>query len=169
MEKKTMARPLTENEAHKLIGAGKIGHLGCVVNGEPYVVPINYVFEDGSIYSHSLPGLKIEAMRAQRRVCLQIEEIEDNFNWRSALVYGDFEEIRVPSERRSVLGKLMAHFPLLTPVESVMAQDASAPDTIVFRIVIDRITGAAEESLAKTHDEKPFRPRLQDVIFSGIQ
>ena len=164
-----MAKPLAENEARELIGAGKVGHLGCIVNGEPYVVPINYIFEDGAVYSHSMPGLKIEAMRAQRRVCLQVEEINDNFNWRSALVYGDFEEIRVPSDRKTVLAKLMAHFPLLTPVESVLAHDGGAPETIVFRIVVDRITGAAEVSFTEANDEKLYRARLLDPVFSGIQ
>ena len=140
-----MPRQLTDSEARGVIAKGKIGHLGCITNGEPYVVPINYILEDDSIYSPSLPGLKIDAMRANSRACLQVEEIKDNFNWRSALVYGNFEEIRVPSDRRSVLNKFIAHFPLLTPVESSMAQDASAPDSIVFRIVVDRITGVAEE------------------------
>src|SRR6266571_4191797 len=137
-------RALSEGEARALLSAAKIGRLGCVDNGEPYVVPINYVFEDGSIYSHSLPGRKIDVLRAHPRACLQVDEIEDDFNWRSALAYGDFEEIRVPSDRRSILSKLLARFPLLTPVESVMAQDAGAPDSIVFRIRVDRITGVAE-------------------------
>jgi len=74
-----MARTLTESEARALIQASKVERLGCVVDGGPYVVPINYVFANDSIYSHSLPGLKIEAMRAQPRVCLQVEEIESNF------------------------------------------------------------------------------------------
>lgn len=140
-----MAKPLSDNEARDLIKSGKVGHLGCVVDGDPYVVPINYVFEDGCIYSHSLPGLKIDAMRAHPRTCLQVEEIEDNFNWRSALLYGNFEELRVASDRQNVLSKLLAHFPSLTPVESVVAHDAGTPDSIVFRIVVDRITGVTEE------------------------
>jgi nitroimidazol reductase NimA-like FMN-containing flavoprotein (pyridoxamine 5'-phosphate oxidase superfamily) len=136
---------MDETEARDLIAAGKIGRLGCVHNGEPYVVPINYVFEDMSIYSHSLPGLKIEALRAHPRACLQLDEIQDDFSWRSVIAYGNFEEIRVPSDRRSILSKLLARFPLLTPVESVMAQDAAAPDSIVFRIIVDRITGVEEQ------------------------
>src|SRR5690242_11665010 len=140
-----MARALTESEAREVIANGKIGHLGCITNGTPYVVPINYIFEDDAIYSHSLPGLKIDAMRAYPSACVQVEEIESNLNWRSALVFGNFEEIRMPSDRRSVLSKLLARFPLLTPVESLIAQDASAPDSIVFRIVIDHITGTAED------------------------
>jgi nitroimidazol reductase NimA-like FMN-containing flavoprotein (pyridoxamine 5'-phosphate oxidase superfamily) len=136
---------LSEEEARDLVAGGKIGRLGCVANGEPYVVPINYVFEDGSIYSHSLPGRKIEALRAHPRACLQVDEIENDLEWRSVIAYGNFEEIRVPSDRRAILSKLLARFPLLTPVESVMAQDAGAPDSVVFRIIVDRITGVEEE------------------------
>lgn len=137
-------KPLQEAEANELLNTRKIGRLGCVDNGEPYVVPINYVFEGGNIYSHSLPGRKIDALRAHPRACLQVDEIDNDFAWRSVIAYGDFEEIRTPSDRRSILSKLLARFPLLTPVESLMAQDASAPDTVVFCIHIDRITGVAE-------------------------
>ena len=137
-------KALVEEEARALLGACRIGRLGCIDTGEPYVVPINYVFEDELIYSHSLPGRKIEALRANPRACLQVDEIDNDFSWRSVIAYGSFEEIRTPGERRSILGKLMARFPQLTPVESVMAQDASAPDTVVFRIRVDRITGVAE-------------------------
>jgi nitroimidazol reductase NimA-like FMN-containing flavoprotein (pyridoxamine 5'-phosphate oxidase superfamily) len=135
---------LSDGEARDLIAGGKIGRLGCVDNGEPYVVPINYVFEDGSIYSHSLPGRKIEALRAHPRACLQVDKIENDFEWRSAIAYGGFEELRVQGERKAVLRKLLARFPLLTPVESTIAKDAGAPDSIVFRIIVDRITGVKE-------------------------
>jgi nitroimidazol reductase NimA-like FMN-containing flavoprotein (pyridoxamine 5'-phosphate oxidase superfamily) len=138
-------RVLQDHESRALLSACRIGRLGCIDRGDPYVVPINYLFEDESIYSHSMPGRKIEALRAQPRACLQVDEIESEFRWRSVIAYGQFEEFRVPSERRSILSKLLTRFPLLTPVESVMAQDAGAPDSIVFRIKVDRITGVEEE------------------------
>jgi len=140
-----MTRMLDETEARDFIAAGKIGRLGCVDSGEPYVVPVNYVFEEMSIYSHSLPGRKIDALRAHPRACFQVDEIRDDFNWRSVIAFGNFEEIRVPTDRRTILRKLLDRFPLLTPVESTMAQDAGAPDSIVFRIVVDRITGVEEQ------------------------
>lgn len=138
-------KTLQDDEMRALLSACKVGRLGCIDNGEPYIVPINYLFEDESIYSHSMPGRKIEALRAQPRACLQVDEIENDFHWRSVIAYGEFEEIRVPSERQSALSKLLAHFPLLTPVESVMARDAGPPESIVFRIKVDRITGVKEE------------------------
>ena len=139
-----MSKVLSEEEALALISAGKIGRLGCVDNGEPYVVPINYVVEERSIYSHSLPGRKIDAMRAHPRSCLQVDQINDDFHWRSAIAFGDFEEIIRPNYRRAIISKLLSRFPQLTPVESMIAHDAAAPDSVVFRIIVDRVTGVEE-------------------------
>jgi len=137
-------KELGEEEARELLSSAKVGRLGCVANGEPYVVPINFFFEDGFVYSHSLPGRKIEALRMHPRACLQVDSIENDFKWRSAIAFGNFEEIRAAGERRAILTKLLVHFPLLTPVESTIAHDAGSFDSIVFRIRIDRITGAVE-------------------------
>jgi nitroimidazol reductase NimA-like FMN-containing flavoprotein (pyridoxamine 5'-phosphate oxidase superfamily) len=140
-----MTKFLSEVEARRVISAGKIGHLGCIVKGEPYVVPVNYLLEDGSIYSHSLPGQKIQALRTHPRVCLQVEQIHDDFHWRSAIAFGSFEEIHDELERALALRKLLERFPRLTPVESRVVQDAAPLEVIVFRIRVDRITGVGEE------------------------
>lgn len=137
-------RSLLEKEGEELLTAARIGRLGCVDKGEPYVVPISYFFADGAVYSHSLPGHKIDILRAHPRACLQVDDIANDFNWRSAIAFGDFEEIHGPAERSAILRNLLSRFPLLTPVESTMAHDASAPDSVVFRLRIDRITGVAE-------------------------
>ena len=137
-------RILSKEEARTLLRDARVGRLGCVDNSEPYVVPINYVLDAGYVYSHSLPGRKIEALRTNPRACLQVDEIQNDLNWRSVIVSGDYEEIRVPDDRKLILGKLLARFPSLTPVESVMTRDPSPPESIVFRIRIDKITGVAE-------------------------
>jgi nitroimidazol reductase NimA-like FMN-containing flavoprotein (pyridoxamine 5'-phosphate oxidase superfamily) len=107
-------------------------------------VPINYLLDDGEIYSHALPGKKINAMRAEPRVCLQVDHIQDDLHWSSAIVFGRFEEIRSPQRRRVVISKLLTGFPKMTPVETMIVQDAAAPDSIVFKIVVDRVTGVQE-------------------------
>lgn len=139
-----MTSVLSTNDAFDIIKSTKVGHLGCIDQTEPYVVPINYVVTDGFIYSHSLPGKKIDAMRSHPRVCLQVDQVDDDFHWRSAIAFGNYEEIQRPGERRSILTSLISHFPGLTPVESMIAQDTSTPDSIVFRIVVDRVTGIEE-------------------------
>jgi nitroimidazol reductase NimA-like FMN-containing flavoprotein (pyridoxamine 5'-phosphate oxidase superfamily) len=138
-------RVLSDAEAHEVIKTGKVGRLGCIDKDEPYVVPINYLLDGKSIYSHSLPGKKIDSMRSRPRVCLQVDHIDDDFHWRSAIAFGNFEEIVRPNDRRAILGKLLSRFPQLTPVESMIVHDAAAPDSVVFRIIVDRVTGVEEE------------------------
>ena len=139
-----MTKILTEAEAIELVKAGKLGRLGCVDQEGPYVVPINYLLDDGEIYSHALPGKKINAMRAEPRVCLQVDHIQDDLHWSSAIVFGRFEEIRIPQRRRVVISKLLTVFPKMTPVETMIVQDGAAPDSIVFKIVVERVTGVQE-------------------------
>ena len=75
-----MNRFLSEDEALDLISRGAVGRLGCIDQDEPYVVPINYLLEERSIYSHSLPGRKLDAMRSQPRVCLQVDLVDDDLH-----------------------------------------------------------------------------------------
>ena len=136
---------LNEEQATTILSSGRIGRLGCIVDGGPYVVPISYYFADGSIYSHSLPGLKTSALRENPKACLQVDVVENELRWKSALAFGVYEEVTKPNERGDILNKLLARFPLLTPVESAIATDAAAPPIIVYRIRVERITGMAEQ------------------------
>ncbi|HKU74053.1 MAG TPA: pyridoxamine 5'-phosphate oxidase family protein [Pyrinomonadaceae bacterium] len=139
-----MMKALTDNEARALFLFSKVARLGCTVDGEPYVVPINCHLEDDCLYSHSLPGLKISGLRENPRACVQVDQIESDLHWRSAIGFGKFEEITKAPERAGVLNKLLRKFPMLTPVESAIAVDGSAPQVIVFRIRIERLTGVSE-------------------------
>ena len=138
-----MTKALNESEAWAVISAGKLGHLGCIDQDEPYVVPINYLSADGRIYSHSLPGRKIQAMRTHPRACLQVDQIHNDFHWQSAIAFGDFEEVTDALERTAILRRLLDRFPELTPVESHLAREGEW-DVIVYCLRIDRVTGAAE-------------------------
>ena len=139
-----MITRLSRDESLALLRGARMGRLGCVAEGYPYVVPVNFVFDGESAVSHSLPGRKIEAMRENPRVCLQVDDIEDQLNWRSVIAYGTYEEITNNSERASAMNLLLSLFPKLTPVESLIAEDAGAPAPVVFRVRIDRMTGVRE-------------------------
>jgi len=139
-----MMTMLNNVEARKVFQSARVARLGCIVNGEPYVVPISCHLEDDCLYSHSLPGLKISGLRENPRACVQVDEIESDLHWRSAIAFGKYEEITKSNEREEVLGSLLRKFPMLTPVESAIAVDASTPQVIVFRIRIDRLTGVSE-------------------------
>lgn len=140
-----MVTQLSEAEAQAMLERATIARLGCVMNGAPYIVPINYFLRDGRAYSHSLPGAKIEALRRNPRACLQADEIEGALQWRSVIGFGVYEEITDPLSRERVLGELLLRFPKLTPVESAIANDIDTPPIIVFAIRIDRVTAVGED------------------------
>jgi hypothetical protein len=129
-------------EARDLLRAGRLGHLGCCAENKPYVIPVSYLFDGDHIYVHALPGQKISLMRANPQVCLQVDEISDEYNWRSVIAFGRYEEITDPGERDLILGSLFKRLPHLTPVESKMTK--GLPEVIVFRIRIENITGVSE-------------------------
>ncbi len=139
-----MITMLNNQEARKILQSARVGRLGCIVSGEPYIVPISYNFEDDCLYSHSLPGTKIKALRENPRACVQVDQIESDLHWQSVIAFGKFEEMTKPQDRAEVLNKLLRRFPMLTPVEAAIAADGCSPEVIVFRIKIDRVTGVAE-------------------------
>ncbi len=133
---------LHEKEAAAVLLGQNMGRLGCIAEGEPYVVPVNYFFDGENIYLHSLAGRKINALRINGRACLQTDDIHDSYQWRSVIAYGNYEEITDVHLRELTLAELFRRLPHLTPVESKMSSGNS--EVIVFRLRVDRITGVGE-------------------------
>ena len=76
-----------------MLSASRVGRLGCVRDGMPYIVPISYVYEERHIYSFSLVGAKVSAMRGHPQVCLEIDKIESPRQWWSVVACGYYEEL----------------------------------------------------------------------------
>lgn len=134
---------LREDDSRAILREGSLGRLGCLADGGPYVVPVNYFFDGKDVYIHSLPGKKINALRDNPRACLQMDEIKDSYHWRSVIAYGTYEEISDEKTREEILAKLFNRLPNLTPVESRLANGLK--EIIVFRIKVDKITGVSED------------------------
>ncbi len=121
-----------------------MAHLGVVERGEPYVVPVNYVFDGEYVYPHTPPGRKADAMRADPRVCVEVDEVRDDFCRRSVVAFGRAPDLLGAAARAHALSLLLPLFPHLTPVESLTAGDAAAPAPLAFRIRLERLTGLSE-------------------------
>lgn len=139
-----MITPISRVEASELLANSKIGRLGCADERGPYVVPVNYVFDGENIYVHSLPGRKLAALQANPKACLQVDEIIDEYHWRSAIAFGTYQDVTDPVERSRAVATLLARFPHLTPVESVPVHDGQS-SVILFRIHVEEVTGVGEQ------------------------
>jgi uncharacterized protein len=137
-----MIGELSEQDARALLHAGRLGRLGCCLDGQPYVVPVYYLLEGNHIYMHSLPGRKINWLRANPHGCLQVDELQDEYHWRSVLAFGEYEELTDAAERERVLAELFKHLPHLSPVEARFGHQT--PPSIVFALRLTSLTGIFE-------------------------
>jgi nitroimidazol reductase NimA-like FMN-containing flavoprotein (pyridoxamine 5'-phosphate oxidase superfamily) len=56
-------------------------------------VPVYFVYEKDSLYSFSTVGQKIEWMRANPLVCVEVDEVVNPQQWVSVVVFGRYEEL----------------------------------------------------------------------------
>jgi len=148
-----MLGELTQKEIIELLSRQVIGRLGCQVDGEVYIIPINYVYRNNAIYAYTGIGKKIEMMRKNPKVCFQVDEIVDTFCWKSVLVWGDFEEINDVGERQQAVQGLvhrmmpLNNLPSQHPWHGIaeMEKDIDTKiQTIVYKIVIQKSSGRFE-------------------------
>ncbi|MEP7274344.1 MAG: pyridoxamine 5'-phosphate oxidase family protein [Acidobacteriota bacterium] len=137
-----MISEMTKDEAKNLLAQQNLGRLGCIAEGEAYVVPVHYHFDGEDIYLHSLPGRKLSALRTHNRACLQVDSIQDPWQWRSVIAYGQYQEIADPKLREQSLISILRHVPDMTPVESKMS--TRGDEVVVFRLRLEQITGVSE-------------------------
>jgi nitroimidazol reductase NimA-like FMN-containing flavoprotein (pyridoxamine 5'-phosphate oxidase superfamily) len=97
-----MIGELTTAEIEQVLRAEVLGRIGCIVDGWPYVVPINYVYESQTVYGNSSEGMKLRAMRDDPRVCFEVEQIRGMANWRTVIIRGRFEELLHDERERAI-------------------------------------------------------------------
>lgn len=68
-------REITDPEKIKaIIKKSTVCRLGLVDDGEAYIVPVNFGYEDDCLYFHSaLKGHKVDLLKKNNRICFEIE------------------------------------------------------------------------------------------------
>jgi uncharacterized protein len=98
----TMIGKLDNEHINMLLKTEVTGHLGCCVDNKPYVVPISYVYDDDYIYGHTSEGMKINMMRKNPNVCIEVEHVKNSMNWQSVIAFGQFEELKGKDANRAM-------------------------------------------------------------------
>lgn len=89
-----MLGELNKDQINNIIQSQSICRIGCVDNNRAYIVPISYFFDGEYIYAQSREGKKINLMRMNPNVCIEIDIINGSNNWQSVIAYGKFEELK---------------------------------------------------------------------------
>jgi len=137
---------MTEKECLEILQRASVGRLGCAMDNQPYVVPIYLAYEPGFIYVFSTYGKKIEWMRANPKVCVEIDEVKSQTEWLSVLAIGRFEELPEPqfemerAHARELLQK-RHHWWLNALAERRKSEPDESIMPLFFRIHIQSVTG----------------------------
>ncbi|MDB5156624.1 MAG: pyridoxamine 5-phosphate oxidase [Mucilaginibacter sp.] len=131
-----------------------VGRIGCHADGITYIVPINYVYEDSTIYAHSKKGMKIDIMRKNPEVCFQVDAIDDLLNWESVIAWGKFEELFDMEEKTKVMQKIINRIMPLMRGDTAQPSHGFTDDAsdiggdvelILYKIVLSKKTGRFEK------------------------
>jgi nitroimidazol reductase NimA-like FMN-containing flavoprotein (pyridoxamine 5'-phosphate oxidase superfamily) len=99
---------LTYEECRHFLQQVSVGRLSCARDNQPYVVPIYFAFDDTYVYGFTTLGQKIEWMRSNPLVCLEVDEMISDQQWTSIIVFGKYEELSDTPEYTSARNRAYA-------------------------------------------------------------
>ena len=135
-------------EIEEILKNGRVCRLAMCKNNSPYIVPLNYGYDNGYLYFHCAEeGLKIEILKENPHVCFEIEtdlhlkSNDEPCTWsqyyKSIIGFGRAHFLKYREEKLKALLILMNHY---------RAQDWKIPDVkidgvTIIEVKIDSITG----------------------------
>lgn len=131
----------------EILQRSRLGRIGCSFEDQPYVVPFNFVYDKGEyLYAFSTVGQKINWMRKNPLVCVEVEEIKGEFDWTTLVIFGRFEELPDEPEfrdQRVYAHELLSRRPLWWQPAFVAGEHREEIEKfpVYFRIYIEKITG----------------------------
>ncbi|MFA5267068.1 MAG: pyridoxamine 5'-phosphate oxidase family protein [Methanoregula sp.] len=142
-------REITDRiDMEAVINGAMVCRIGLADGGEPYVVPVCFGYENGSVYIHSArQGKKIEMLETNPRCCFEVDTCDHvirsdkpcswEMRYRSVIGYGRAEILKDSEEKRHGLSCIMRHYDSGT--HEFSESDLAA--VTVIRITIESMTG----------------------------
>jgi uncharacterized protein len=142
-----LIRDMTPQECRHLLARTGFGRLACARDNQPFIVPVYFAYEPDHLYGFTTAGRKIEWMRANPKVCVEVDEVENHFQWMSVIVTGRYQELpntpEFSSERihaLTILEKRHLWWQTAFATQQLPTRDQNA-EPLFYCIHIDSMTG----------------------------
>jgi len=134
---------LTPADCADILDRSSLAHLACCHRNQPYVVPVSFTYDarHACLFSFSSVGRKVEWMRENPNVCLEIEDVDDRFNWTTVVVFGRYDEITDDKDLRQRALQLFNERSRWWLPGAAKPGGADHQGVVLYRIHIDRMTG----------------------------
>lgn len=145
------AKLLTDAEARQYLADNDTGRMAtCNLEGQPYIVPLNYIFYKESIYFHCAhEGQKLDNLKANAQVCFEVSHTDKLYfadkacncgtRYTSVLAFGTARIVTEEAEKVDVLNALTTQFAKGRPYPHIDGKMAATCSVV--RIDIDRFSG----------------------------
>jgi uncharacterized protein len=127
-----------------LLARARLGRLACAQGSQPYVVPFYFVYHHDHLYSFSTVGQKIEWMRENPLVCVEVDEVMSAHKWMSVIVFGRYEELPEWRSEREFAWKLLRQYAMWWEpgyAKTIVQGTERLLEPVFYRIYVARITG----------------------------
>jgi uncharacterized protein len=138
---------MRSRECREMLKRLGYGRLACASNNRPYIVPLYFAYDADRLCCFSTVGRKIEWMRLNPLVCVQVDEIRGHDEWTSIVVMGQYVEIpngREFAESRGHIRSLLKQRALWWQsgyTASQIRRKPKPPISVFFYIKIEELTG----------------------------
>ena len=139
-----------KEEFEKIIHEAQVCYVGLSTDNQPYVVPMNYAWEEGAFYLHAAPeGYKLDILKANPSVCLNINTGNELFHrhkevgcswgmkFKSVTASGKASFITDYDEKYRIMQLFMLKF----AGEKYEFSEPSIRNVAIVRIDIEKMTG----------------------------
>jgi nitroimidazol reductase NimA-like FMN-containing flavoprotein (pyridoxamine 5'-phosphate oxidase superfamily) len=138
---------MTIEECGDALAHANVARLVCEMDDQPYAVPVYLVYDGTYLFGFATMGYKIDCMRSNPLVCVEIDEVKSENQWMSVVVFGRYEELPETPEyetTRAHAHELLQKRAMWWEPATVAVEHRGFPRTfapIFYRIHIDRMTG----------------------------
>jgi nitroimidazol reductase NimA-like FMN-containing flavoprotein (pyridoxamine 5'-phosphate oxidase superfamily) len=110
---------MTTREIDQFLTCARVGRLGVIFDGRPYVVPVGYAYADGEISFHTCnSGLKMQALQQNPIVCFEVDEsLSDGSMYKSIIIFGKTRILDDPKEMIPYLQLLINKYRISEPFD----------------------------------------------------
>jgi len=146
-------RELSKREIKELLSEQRIVRVAFDALGERYLVPLGYVWFEGSLCAVTTHGRKTRMARDNPQVSFQVDDSVEKglFGWKSVSGEGTFEFVTDPAEIDRISPVLFGRFPDIPEWARREYADKQASGELVWiRIQPTRVTGRASVGLERT-------------------
>jgi nitroimidazol reductase NimA-like FMN-containing flavoprotein (pyridoxamine 5'-phosphate oxidase superfamily) len=161
----------SRQEMEELLRKEAVGYLGLSVDGQPYVVPLNYAYMEGKIFFHcALTGKKLDYLKANPQVCFTVARQEGQVRRHaegdpcyvdsdSVICYGTARVIEKVEERQVALNAFNRSF--RPNAEAISLERVLRCAAVEIRIA--EMTGRREREGERTYWRYAFHKRKSEA------